>query len=58
MKDYKTIKVRFYGSKNDPNRELIVEGPLDGSLFWFHTLESIYSKNEIISYGTSKYLVD
>jgi hypothetical protein len=58
MKDYKTIKVRFWGAEGDPGREIIVEGPLDGSLFWFDTLEAIYPKNEILSYGISKYLVD
>ena len=54
MNEYRTIKVRFYGAENTKS-ELIAEGPLDGNLYWFHTLTAIYPEHEIISYGTLQY---
>lgn len=56
MKEYRTIKVRFYGAIEDSKRVLIVEGPLDGSCHWFDTLKAIYPEHEVISYGTLEYL--
>ena len=44
---FRKLKVRFYGAEND-SRELIVDGPLDGSLYWFEVLNSIYPLYEII----------
>lgn len=50
MNSYPKLKVRFFGSEND-DREIIVEGPLDGSLHWFEVIQKIYLHYEIISRG-------
>ena len=57
---YRVIKVRLWGAENDPKRELIVEGPLDGSLYWLDLLHpSEYPNIEVISKEIEKnYLVD